>query len=205
MKIRFSIATIFVVIFASCAALGQPMPPPPGGGPGDSSMSQEYRNKLEHRIFNMVAWELADEMDLPAGKEQVFLDALRDYFGKKKDLVHEQFTTMRELEQLIKGKNKDESIQKKLVSLENNRKKQDKLEADFRNSLKKILTVKQRAQFEVSWPQVMDRVRQFVREHKEGRKKMMGEKYQEEKNGAGAKGALPVNKQPSKKQSNPNK
>lgn len=203
MKPRLFTALLFILIVAAARAWAEPPPPPPGGpeefSPADMENNEDYRKKLEERVFRMVVWDLADEMNLPAEQESMFLDLLRDYFKKRTELAREQVAAMWELEEINKDKNKSKDnkiIQQKLKTLEENRERQQKLEDDFQNRLKGILTVKQQAKFAVAWPKAMDRVRKFIDEHREMRKKQMNGKGPKGKFKPGEKGPQPPDQQP---------
>ena len=166
-KIIYCVIILFALI-AVCAWGEPPQGPPDEPGQDTPAKKEEYRKKLHDRVFLMVAWELADEMDLPKDKEEKFLTTLREHFKQKSELVREQMEIMKSLKG-SEAKNGKET-QSSLKKLEDIRDSQRKLEDDLTGRLKDILSVEQQAKFVEAWPRVQEQIKQRLMERKERHK-----------------------------------
>ncbi|MFA6450451.1 MAG: hypothetical protein WCX65_13340, partial [bacterium] len=152
MKNKTFCAALFFVLF-SAAALSETPPSADNGATQPAApIRQDYRKKLQDRVFLMMAWEIADEMNLPTEKEDKFLTAMRDHFSQKSELVKEQVEALRLLKKnsgKTAAKNPAE-IQAGLNKLDEIRERQQKLDNELNNRLKDILTAEQQAHFAVA-------------------------------------------------------
>ncbi len=192
MKNRIILCLIFFAVFAAAAFSETPQPAP--GEP--NSKDTQYRKKLHDRVFLLVAWELADEMQLPPEKEEQFLAALKEHFREKGNLVSKQAEIIQSIKNSYKNANpkNDKDLQAELKKLDDIRERQQKLEKDFDNKLKDILTVEQQARFVIAWPHIQEKIKQRLMEKKQKRVGKIGRM-----NGKGKKMSSPdENQQPSK-------
>jgi len=171
MKTRIILSLIFFAVFAA-AAFSETLQPTPGEpNPKDTAKDTQYRKKLHDRVFLLVAWELADEMQLPPEKEEQFLAAFKEHFREKGNLVSKQAEIIQSIKNCYKNANpkNDKDLQAELKKLDDIRERQQKLEKDFDNKLKDILTVEQQARFVIAWPHIQEKIKQRLMEKKQKR------------------------------------
>jgi hypothetical protein len=189
MKKVFFITLILFLMAAAAAMCEQSQDPQYEFDNGAPAKKDVYRKKLQDRVFLMLAWELADEMNLPTDQEDKFLTSMRDHFRKKGEIVHEQAEVMKSLKKNYKkdAKNSPE-IQSDLKKLDELREREQTLQNNLNDRLKNILSVEQQAHFTVVWPQVQEKIK----------KQLLAQKGRriEQRNGMKGKKPGPAGKQP---------
>lgn len=170
MKNIFIITMVLCFFFAISALGEQPQTDQSTPDNGPASQRDLYRKKLHDRVFMMMAWELADEMKLPAEQEMKFLNTMREHFKQKGELVHQQAEAMKSLKENYKKDAKSSpEIQANLKKLEELKENEQKLDNTLNTRLKEILSVEQQAHFTVVWPQVQERIKKQLLAQKERR------------------------------------
>jgi hypothetical protein len=174
MKTKIICTVLMMLAFAVIAAAEPPENIPPGTDESAPPQQEMVRKKLHERVFRMVAWELADEMNLPSDTEAKFMGVLREYYNEKSELVKDQLNTLKQLKEQTKKSgagNNGKQLQATLNKLDDTIAKQQKLDEKLNARMKNILTVDQQAKFVIAWVRVQERIQRKLMEerHKRGR------------------------------------
>lgn len=167
MKKNLLVTLVLAVGIFSTAAFAQDGPPPGGqmGGPGmhgEDGMGNrrgEMAEKLRSKAETMMVIFLADEMELPAEKEDKLIGVVRRHLKEHRELEEKG----RDLEVEIKSKLEDKAgdnkgLEEKLKALEAVRDEQKSSREKLEKNLQEFLTVEERAKFVVSWPEAQREV-----------------------------------------------
>lgn len=158
--------TMIMVLGISAAAFAQDGPPPGGamGGPGMHGEEArgrrgEIAEKLRSKAETMMVLFLADEMELPADKEDRLIGAVRRHLKENRELENKSRALEQDLKKKLDAKAGDsKGLEEKLKAIETLREEQKESRENLEKNLEEFLTVEERAKFVVSWPKAQREV-----------------------------------------------
>lgn len=140
--------------------------------PGESGV----RSQLQHKVEQMIIWEISNTLTLPQNKEDKLFDALRAHFREKRKLAALQFSAMKELREAYAAKDTtDAKVKTALDRLLAAQDDQMRLEIDLQKKLKTFLSPREQAAFVIEWPGIIGKARGMIQEHRQGKGKHIDE------------------------------
>ena len=171
-QITAAILTIVCVcvLFSRISLGGQP--PAKAAPAKKATAASGAKEQLQHKLEQMIIWEISNRMTLPQNKEDKLFDALRAHFREKRKLAAQQLNAMKTLRESYSAKGEtDAKVKAALDQLLAAQEGQMKLEIDLQKKLKGFLSPREQAAFVIEWPNIIDKARGMIQEHRQSKDK----------------------------------
>jgi Spy/CpxP family protein refolding chaperone len=131
------------------------------------SLEEQEKENVRKQISSLKTWQLTQDLDLSEGQAQALFPAQKTYQDRKKQLRGQREGVEAELDELLKAEKKDDKlIKEKMAQLKNIDEQTRANEDQFHKKISKILTVEQRAKYELFDKKFDTRLREIIRDIK---------------------------------------